>query len=39
MDGNFYKYIEKINSDYELFELIIKNFPNFKDERIYNGQR
>ena len=38
MNGNFYKYIQKINSDYELFELIVKNFPNFKDERIYNGQ-
>lgn len=38
MNGNFYKYIQKINSDYELFELIVNNFPNFKDERVYNGQ-
>lgn len=38
MNGNFYKYIQAINSDYELFELIINNFPNFKDDRIYNGQ-
>lgn len=39
MNGNFYKYIENINSDCELFEIIISNFPNFKDERIYDGKK
>lgn len=37
MSGNFYKYIQNINSDKELFNVIITNFPSFKDERLYKG--
>ena len=39
MGGNFYKYIKNITSDIELFDIIIKNFPNFNDERIYDGEK
>ncbi|MDD3392977.1 MAG: queuosine salvage family protein, partial [Bacilli bacterium] len=36
MNGNFYQYIKnKLNSD-ELFEVIVKCFPDFEDIRIYN---
>lgn len=38
MDGNFYKYIKSIKEDNELFKTIINHFPNFKDERKYNGK-
>ncbi len=38
MNGNFYEFIRKITTDSELFEIIIKYFPNFKDERQYNGE-
>lgn len=38
MNGNFYKYIKDVKTDRELFNIIIENFPNFKDERIYNGR-
>ena len=38
MKGNFYKYIKNITIDTELFEFIVNNFPNFKDERIYNNK-
>lgn len=38
MKGNFYEYIKDITSDIELFDLIIRNFPSFKDERTYNGK-
>ena len=37
MSGNFYKYIQNITSDKELFNVIITNFPSFKDERLYKG--
>ena len=36
MNGNFYKYVYSIHSDIELFEVIIDNFPSFKDERKYD---
>ena len=36
MKGNFYEYVKDITSDIELFDLIIRNFPSFKDERTYN---
>ena len=36
MNGNFYKFIKNINSDTKLFNVIVSNFPNFKDERTYN---
>lgn len=39
MNGNFYGYIKEINIDKKLFEVIIENFPNFKDERIYNNKK
>ncbi|MDD3392506.1 MAG: queuosine salvage family protein, partial [Bacilli bacterium] len=36
MNGNFYQYIKnKLNSD-ELFEVIVKCFPDFEDIRIYD---
>ena len=38
MNGNFYKYVYSIHSDIELFEVIINNFPSFKDERKYDGK-
>ncbi len=38
MNGNFYKFIKDINSDTELFNIIINNFESFKDEREYNGK-
>lgn len=37
MDGNFYNYIKNVTTDTELFDIIIKFFPSFKDERIYNN--
>ena len=36
MKGNFYSYIKNITTDTELFNIIITNFPCFKDERTYN---
>ncbi len=38
MEGNFYKFIKNINSDIQLFNVIINNFESFKDERKYNGK-
>lgn len=38
MNGSFYKYIKDINTDTELFNIIISNFESFKDERTYNGK-
>lgn len=38
MNGNFYKYVYSIHNDIELFEVIINNFPSFKDERKYDGR-
>ena len=35
MNGNFYEFIKDITIDMELFNIIIKYFPNFKDERKY----
>lgn len=39
MNGNFYTFIKGINIDTELFEIIVKYFPDFKDERIYNDKK
>ena len=39
MNGNFYTFIEDNTIDIELFEIIVKYFPNFKDERIYNNKK
>ncbi len=39
MNGNFYIFIKGVNIDTELFEIIVKYFPNFKDERIYNDKK
>ena len=39
MNGNFYKFIKNINSDTKLFNVIVSNFPNFKDERTYNNKK
>lgn len=38
MNGSFYNYIKNIYEDKELFEIIINNFPSFKDEREYKGK-
>lgn len=38
MNGDFYQYIYNIKNDIELFDVIINNFPSFKDERKYNGE-
>lgn len=39
MNGNFFNYIKDIKLDIELFDLIITNFPSFKDEREYMGEK
>lgn len=38
MNGNFYEYIKNVTSDKKLLEIIINNFPSFKDEREYHGK-
>ena len=38
MNGSFYNYIKDINSDKELFNVIVNNFESFRDERKYNGK-
>jgi hypothetical protein len=38
MNGNFYKYIEGIRADSDLFQMLINNFDNFEDTRLYNNQ-
>ncbi len=38
MNGNFYEYIKDINNDIDLFNIIISNFNEFRDERKYNGR-
>lgn len=39
MNGSFYEHTKIINNDKDLFEIIVKFFPDFKDERIYNGKK
>ena len=39
MNGNFYTFIKGVNIDTELFEIIVKYFSNFKDERMYNDKK
>lgn len=39
MNGNFYKFIKNVTIDTELFNIIIKNFPNFIDERTYKKKQ
>ena len=38
MNGSFYEYTKNINTDTELFNVIISNFESFKDERMYMGK-
>lgn len=38
MNGNFFLYIKNIDSDIELFDVIIRCFPSFNDRREYNGK-
>lgn len=38
MNGNFYNFIRNVNNDEELFNIIINNFPSFKDSSIYKEQ-
>lgn len=38
MEGNFYSYVKDINYDQVLFNIIIENFKNFEDTRIYQGR-
>lgn len=39
MEGNFYGYVKNMNTDTELFNFIIENFKEFKDERAYNNKK
>ena len=39
MNGNFYMFIKDITVDTELFDVIVNNFPDFKDERTYNNKQ
>lgn len=39
MNGNFYTFIKDVTLDTELFIIIVKYFPNFNDERIYNNKK
>lgn len=39
MKGNFYKFVKDINLDTKLFDVIISNFKEFIDERIYNNKK
>lgn len=39
MNGNFYMFIKDVTIDTELFEIIVKYFPDFKDERKYNNKK
>lgn len=38
MNGDFYKFIQSITTDSELFDIILNYFANFKDERTYDNQ-
>lgn len=38
MDGDFYEYTKEVTVDTELFQIIIDNFPSFRDEREYEGK-
>lgn len=38
MNGSFYDYIKNITSDIDLFDIVVSNFPSFKDTRDYNEQ-
>lgn len=38
MKGNFYEFIKDIKKDKDLFNVIVNNFPTFKDERANNGE-
>jgi hypothetical protein len=38
MNGNFYKYIKGITADNDLFQILISNFTNLQDTRLYNNQ-
>lgn len=39
MNGNFYEYIRSMNSDEEIFKVILCNFSSFEDTRKYKGER
>ena len=39
MNGNFYEFIKNVTSDIGLFDIIIKYFENFKDERTFNDRK
>ena len=39
MNGNFYEFVKNINTDIELFDIIIDNFDSFRDDRLYKGKR
>ena len=38
MNSNFYNYIKDVKNDNELFDIVINNFPSFKDERTFKGK-
>lgn len=38
MQGNFYEYIKDMNTDEQIFEVILSNFSSFQDTRTYDGK-
>lgn len=38
MNGNFYEYIKGTIRDIDLINILVDNFPSFKDTRTYNGK-
>jgi hypothetical protein len=39
MNSNFYNYIKDINSDIELLNIIVQNFPSFEDVSYFKGSK
>lgn len=38
MNGNFYEYVKFVNTDREMFRILLSNFSSFEDIRIYKGK-
>ena len=38
MQGDFYEYIKDMNTDKQIFEVILSNFSSFQDTRTYDGK-
>lgn len=39
MNGDFYGYIKGLTVDKDIFNVILENFPNFEDTRVYYGKK